>query len=235
MQQVEESGIGENLDLDIPSMYPWPASATSHERPWVRCNMVMSLDGAIAGPDGRSASIGSPVDKKVFAGVRRDSDVILVGAGTAREEGYRPSVVPIAIVSNRLTFTTVTPIFEQATAQSPRTLIISHEQAIADAPDWLRSAASFIPSGKSSVDLKLAIAGLHARGLDRIHCEGGPVLLTALIQAKALDELLLTVTPVLVGGSATLLSSAIGNLPGQFTQILTQDGTILMRFIPDYS
>jgi len=235
MQRVDESGIGETPGTDIPALYSWPASATAHERPWVRCNMVMSLDGAITGPDGKSASIGSPIDKKVFSGVRRDSDVILVGAGTARDEGYRPSVVPIALVSNRLSFDEAMPLFEQATAGSPKSLIISHDEAIAAAPNWLHSAASFISSGKSSVDLKLAIAGLHDHGFDRIHCEGGPELLTALIQAKVLDELLLTVTPVLIGGSATLLTSAIGNLPGKFTQILTEGGTILMRFVPDYS
>jgi riboflavin biosynthesis pyrimidine reductase len=235
MQRVGGPLIGENLQAEIPMLYDWPDSAISHERPWVRCNMVMSLDGAIAGPDGKSASIGSSIDKKVFSAVRRDSDVILVGAGTARDEGYRPSAVPIAVVSNKLGFTQEMPLLDLASATSPRSLIITNEKAIAQAPAWLSHAASFIPSGESSVDLNIAIAGLHDLGLDRIHCEGGPALLTALIQAEVLDELLLTVTPMLVGGSSTLLTSAVGDLRGQFTQILTEDGTLLLRFIPHYS
>jgi len=234
MQKVGGPVVGDDLQADIPTLYSWPKSAINHERPWVRCNMVMSLDGAIAGPDGKSASIGSPTDKKVFSAVRRDSDVILVGAGTARQEGYRPSVVPIALVSNRLNFSEGLPLFDQAGPTSPPNLIITHDDAINDAPNWLKQVASFIPSGKSSVDLKRAVAGLHDLGLDRIHCEGGPLLLTALIQAQVLDELLLTVTPILVGGSSTLLTSAIGDCRGAFSQVLVEDGTLLLRFIPQY-
>ncbi len=234
MQRVGGPVIREELPADIPTLYSWPKIATSHERPWVRCNMVMSLDGAIAGPDGKSASIGSPIDKKVFSAVRRDSDVILVGAGTVRQEGYRPTVVPIAVVTNQLNFNEGLPVFNQVGPMSPKNLIITHDNAINDAPDWLKRAVSFIPSGKSSVDLKRAVAGLHALGLDRIHCEGGPLLLTALIKAQVLDELLLTVTPILVGGSSTLLTSAIGECRGEFTQVLVEDGTLLLRFIPQY-
>jgi len=234
MQRVGSAVIGEDLGAEIPALYAWPKSAKSHERPWVRCNMVMSLDGAIAGPDGKSASIGSAVDKKVFSAVRRDSDVIVVGAGTAREEGYRPSVVPIALVSNQLRLHKELPLFHQVGATSPRTLILTHDNAISNAPTWLSSVAEFLPCGESAVDLKRAVAGLHELGLDRIHCEGGPALLTALMQAEVLDELLLTVTPILVGGSSTLLTSAIGNCRGQFTQVLAEDGTLLLRFIPQY-
>lgn len=235
MQRVGEQGFGDYLADEIPSLYSWPDSAITHERPWVRCNMVMSLDGAIAGPDGRSASLGSPIDKKVFSAARRDSDVILVGAGTARDEGYRPAVVPIALVSDQLGFTEAMPIFNQATPDSPKSLIITHEKAIESAPDWLKNAATLIASGQSRVDLHLAIQALHERGLDRIHCEGGPALLTALIQAQTLDELLLTITPILVGSATTLLTAAIGHLPGKFTQVLTEDGTLLLRFTPQYS
>jgi hypothetical protein len=60
------------------------------DRPFVRCNMISSLDGAIA-VEGRSGALGGPADRRVFQVLRSLADVIVVGAGTAREEGYGPA------------------------------------------------------------------------------------------------------------------------------------------------
>ena len=55
----------------------------------VRTNFISSLDGSVQGPNGRSGSISTPSDHHVFAVQRALADVILVGAGTVRKEGYR--------------------------------------------------------------------------------------------------------------------------------------------------
>ena len=51
--------------------------------------MVSTVDGAATGPDGRSGGINNAADKRVFDTLRRLCDAVVVGAGTARDEGYR--------------------------------------------------------------------------------------------------------------------------------------------------
>lgn len=232
--QQESGPVNSMPHENIPDLYRWPTSAIDHQRPWIRCNMVMSLDGAVVDSQGKSAGLGTDADKRVFMAVRRDSDVILVGAGTARIEGYRPTSVPIALVTNSLNFTTSMPLFSDATDDSPRTLIFSTDSAVAKAPAWLSTIATLIPCGATVVELPLVVAELHRRGLDRVHCEGGPALLTSLLSDSLLDELLLTVTPVLLGGGSTMITTTLGKIQGEYTQVRTDEGTVLMRFTPRY-
>jgi riboflavin biosynthesis pyrimidine reductase len=71
--------------------YPTPVPASG----WVRANMVSTLDGSANGPDGGSGALGGSADRAVFGVLRGLADVILVGAGTARVEGYRrPAASP---------------------------------------------------------------------------------------------------------------------------------------------
>src|SRR5436309_16123811 len=83
----------------------------------LRVNFVTALDGAIS-VEGRSGGLGSPGDLRVFRVLRALADAVLVGAGTAAAEGYRPitadspvgrlrvhlgrpAVAPVVIVSRR--------------------------------------------------------------------------------------------------------------------------------------
>ena len=76
--------------------WDWP------EGRWLRVNFVATVDGSAQGSDGRSGTINNQVDKQVFHALRRSADVILVGAGTARAEGYRPSPTPIVVVGHSM-------------------------------------------------------------------------------------------------------------------------------------
>src|SRR4029450_10927854 len=73
-------------DTDLVELYRYPAP---EGRGWVRSNFVMSLDGSVQGPDGRSGSINTESDHHVFALQRALADAVLVGANTGRSEGYR--------------------------------------------------------------------------------------------------------------------------------------------------
>src|SRR5687768_11068717 len=73
-------------DSDLVGLYRHPAP---EGRGWVRSNFVMSLDGSVQGPDGRSGSINTESDHHIFALQRALADAILVGANTVRTEGYR--------------------------------------------------------------------------------------------------------------------------------------------------
>ena len=78
---------------DLATLYAAP------RRPWLRVNMVSTVDGAATGDSGRSGSINNAVDKVVFDHLRATCDVVVVGAGTARAEDYGPAVRPIVVVS----------------------------------------------------------------------------------------------------------------------------------------
>lgn len=74
--------------------YAWPTG------PWVRATMVSTADGSAHGPDGLSGTINNAADKELFNRLRDTADVILVGSGTARAEGYGPVATPIVVVAH---------------------------------------------------------------------------------------------------------------------------------------
>lgn len=196
--------------------------------------MVSTLDGAMRGSDGHSGSISTAADKRVFSMLRLTSDVVLVGAGTVRDEGYRPSRLPIAIVTSRLDLPLSLPLFAQRTDDTPTTYVLTTQAASATAPPALREVADIVVCGKDHVDLATAIGHLVGLGLHRIHCEGGPRLLGSLARAGLLDEILLTLTPQLLGGGTGehIIDVDQGLEPPQrmrVTQVLEEDGSIFVR------
>jgi riboflavin biosynthesis pyrimidine reductase len=76
--------VGPQTD-DLHELYAVPADRPGG--PWLRANMVSSVDGAAAGDSGKSGSLNNAADKRVFDHLRSVADVIVVGAGTARAEG----------------------------------------------------------------------------------------------------------------------------------------------------
>jgi len=79
--------------------WDWP------EGPWLRVNFVATVDGSAQGRDGRSGTINNEVDMQVFHQLRRTCDVVLVGAGTARAEEYKPSKKPMVVIGHELPVT----------------------------------------------------------------------------------------------------------------------------------
>ena len=219
---------------DIPEGALRDAFAFPEQTPWLRGSMVSSLDGAMRGRDGSSRSVASAADRRVFSLLRMSSDVILVGAGTIRAERYRPSKKPIAVVTARLGLTPDLPLFSAAPSGGPRTLVLTTDEAAASAPTWLTWAADVIACGPGEVDLARGASALTERGLVRIHCEGGPRLLGSLAEAGLLDELLLTISPILTGAPDR---ERILSVPGGFdparrlelSQVLEEDGTVFLR------
>ena len=91
--------VGPDTD-DLDELYAVPPDRRGGS--WLRVNMVGSVDGAATGDSGKSGSLNNDVDKRVFHHLRSAADVIVVGAGTARTEGYGPGDRPIAVVSRSL-------------------------------------------------------------------------------------------------------------------------------------
>lgn len=183
--------------------------------PWVSFNFISSIDGA-ASLDGLSGQLGNAWDQRIFSLLRQSADVIVVGAQTVRAEGYGGELLsktaqawregnwlsahpPLAIVSGTLN---LDPELEVFTLAPVRPLILTLESAPQDCKDALSKVAEIVMVGTDSLDVGLIISALTARGLVRIHSEGGPTLLGTFAAAGKVDELCLTLSPLLVGGSA---------------------------------
>ena len=229
---------------DLRRLYAYPA-----DRPWVRANMVSSLDGA-ATVDGRSAGLSSAADKTVFDVLRGLCDVVLVGAGTARAEGYRaPGPKPayaaqraglgqrpapvLALVSGRLDLDPASDLFTGA----ERTLVLTAAGSGAGARSRLAEVADVVVAGEERVDVSAAIDVLVERGLPRVLCEGGPHLLADVTRSDRLDELCLTTAPYLAGGPGPRIAEGLEPPQGSgpdgldLVHLLEQESTLLARYV----
>ncbi|WP_175611158.1 dihydrofolate reductase family protein, partial [Mycobacterium sp. SP-6446] len=70
-------------DGELPQLYAYP----DRDGTWVRANFITSLDGG-ATADGKTGTMAGPGDRFIFHLLRELADVIVVGAGTVRIEGY---------------------------------------------------------------------------------------------------------------------------------------------------
>lgn len=212
-------------EVDLAAAYAYPEG-----RPWLRANMVASVDGAMTGADALSGSLSGPADRAVFGVLRRAAHAVLVGAGTVRTEGYRPAALPIAVVSNRLDLDWSLPLFDHA---PQRTVLLTSATAPADRLAAARVGNDVVVCGEELVDLALAVAALHERGLTRLLCEGGPALLAQLGSAGLLDELCLTTAPVLVGGTAgrILAGPELDERPWHLAHLLMDHDSLFARWV----
>lgn len=174
------------------------------EGPWLRVNMVSTVDGAAQGGDGKTGSINNAIDKQVFHLLRRQSDAIVVGGGTARAERYRPAVRPLVVVT--------------ASGSLPETLQGADDVRIA-------------PGGGPD-ELRAMVAGLRDEGFDQLLCEGGPGLLGHLLRAGLVDELCTTFTPLVVAGEGLrMVSGPPVDVPLTLHSLVEHDGTLLARWL----
>ncbi|MCK2217458.1 pyrimidine reductase family protein [Actinomadura sp. ATCC 31491] len=224
---------------DIAEAYAYPEG-----RPWLRLNMVASADGA-AWLKGRSGGLSTSGDKRVFQVLRGLADVILAGAATVRTEGYgpvrpreswaalragRPDVPPIAVVSRSLDLDPEHELFTDAGIS--RTIVITCAAAPKERRDHLAGRCDLLVAGEESVDLRAAVAGLRERGLGRVLCEGGPRLNAQLSAAGLVDELCLTISPLLVGGGAARIQNGEPAQVGlDLVQVLEEEGALFCRYV----
>jgi riboflavin biosynthesis pyrimidine reductase len=251
MRQVYPGGSALD-DAALAALYGYPDLGPPPAR-WLRANMVASLDGA-ATVDGRSGGLSNEADQQVFALLRAHADVILVGAGTARAEGYGPvrpqseglrwawlrdgrtPSPPIAVVTRALDLDLGSALLADAPPHA-RTIVITTESALPGRRAAAARTAEVIVAGEVSVDLKAAVDSLAERGHQRISCEGGPHLLAQLADAGLLDELCLTVSPLLAGPEAgRIVTGGLpmpggGTLPFTLAHALEDEGHLLCRYV----
>ncbi|MEU9882365.1 pyrimidine reductase family protein [Streptomyces phaeochromogenes] len=241
---------------ELAAAYAYPSgsgqsgsgSGPAGPEPWLRANMVSTLDGA-AQHDGRSQPISSAADMRIFGTLRALADAVVVGAETVRQEGYRPAraredfaalreaagqgpAPAIAVVSASLDLDFSLPLF---TSPLVPTLVLTGAAAATDriAAAEKAGAQIVIAGDGMGVDPARAVRALADRGLYRLLTEGGPRLLGQLVAAGVLDELCLTVSPMLTAGDAQRIA---GGPPVavprrlELTSLLEEAGFLFSRY-----
>jgi riboflavin biosynthesis pyrimidine reductase len=229
-----DGGSGELTEEQVIAAY-----RPDRAEPMIRVNMISSLDGA-ATLEGKSGTLGNPNDQAVLGYLRLHADVLLVGANTVRVEGYSDELVDDAGARRRQ---------QEGLAARPRLAIVSSSLDLPDrvfagrgepvivitherAPDRWSTVADVIRCGDDRVDLAAARAALHDRGLTQVLSEGGPHLLGGLSAAGLVDELCVTISPLLVGpGPSRITAGPPDRLrPATLLHVLTDEELLFLRY-----
>ncbi|MFE7122397.1 pyrimidine reductase family protein [Streptomyces sp. NPDC057654] len=215
---------------------------------WLRANMVSSLDGA-AHHEGKSQPLSSDADMRIFGTLRGLADAVVVGAQTVRQEGYRPArareafaarraalgqppAPVIAVVSASLDLDFGLPLFTEPLVP---TIVLTGAGAAPDRVAAARKAgAEVIVAGDSArVEPDRVKRVLAERGLTRLLTEGGPKMLGQFAAAGALDELCLSLAPMVAAGAAPRIMNGPGlAVPERFVlaSVMEEAGFLFTRY-----
>lgn len=215
--------------------------------PWVMAHMVGGLDGSAA-IGGRVGELSTPPDAELFILMRALADVVLVGAETVRRERYgivrlpqeqiaarraagRPGTPPLAVVTRSLDLDWSARAFADAPPES-RTLVITCKAADATRLERAREMADVVIAGQDRVDPEQAVTRLSELGHHVVLCEGGPTWLGELVSAGRLDELCLTIAPVMGGDPLPVSISPPGAPLRHFAlrHVIRDGDTLFLRY-----
>ena len=197
------------LDLQLATLPEIAAHYQSDEINWIRANMIVSQDGHFVGAGDSSRDLTGESDLKLLLLLRALSDAVLVGANTARQESYRQPrrreefkflnrpAPRLVIVSASLDFDVTSNLFHGG---EHRTLVINAGEGVPS--DDLLEVADVVSVQSDQNFAQSLVQALASLNLPKITCEGGPTLLTKLLEAQMVNEYDLTISPVTVGGTA---------------------------------
>jgi len=218
------------------------------DRPYVVANMVSTLDGRAA-VNGRSAPLSSAADRALFHVLRTQVDAVMAGAGTMRTERYGPIVPkaehrdrrrdlglaarPVAVTVTR---TLGLPADLPLLADPDSTLLV-FTTAPGEAPPC---AAKVVVERLDPSDAGMGVVMRRLRaghGVRSLLCEGGPHLLGSLITAGVLDELFLSLSPLLAGDDDAPRIT-LGESPGEPVALelvgaMEHEGSLFLRYRVD--
>ncbi|MDW3219081.1 MAG: dihydrofolate reductase family protein [Acidimicrobiales bacterium] len=245
MRQLIPTPIDEVDPLDL---YPADARPRPADRPWLMVNMIASVDGATA-VDGVSGGLGGPADKAVFRAVRASCDMVLVASATAIAERYRmpvtspevtarradagrPPAPGLAIVTASGRIDPTVPAFAERPDGVGPPLVITGEDA--DAAALAELDAEIVRVSAPTPEPTLVLAALAERGIEVVLAEGGPSFNARLHAADMIDELCLSLSPTLVGGTSSriLADDGGGELHRlRLARLLEADGLLFARYV----
>jgi riboflavin biosynthesis pyrimidine reductase len=205
----------------------------------VYANFVASLDGIVAVPEvPRSSALisgGAPADRFVMALLRACADAVVIGAGTLRAHGgpwtaanaYPDATDAFAELRRRLglepdpTLVVVTGSGElgEETDKLRGAIVVTTAESKERATRLVGTEAQVLAAGRDGrVDVREVVTLLSDRGHERILTEGGPKLMGQMLEAGVVEELFLTLSPILAGGGEDprpTLAAGVDLLPAE--------------------
>ena len=238
------------FDIDPLELYPALPRPAPAGRPWVMINMISSADGAIA-VDGTSEALGNPADQAVFSAVRACADWIVVAAGTARVERYdlpRPAARSrrariaagraerprLAVASLSMNLDPGLPMFADRRPGDDPAVILTGSEAPAEAVRRLGERAEVVPLPSRRPGPAEILAELGRRGAEVVLCEGGPSFNGQFADAGAIDELCLSIAPLVAGGpSPRAVHGSLRTAPLRMdlAHLLEAEDTLFARYL----
>lgn len=203
-------------------------------RPWIGLCMVASIDGSTV-VNGNSQALSSPIDLSVLVGLRKISDVIIVGAATVRLEGYGPPSKPglsVGVVTRATNLNEDVDLTSKLFTSGSGFLIMPQDAKLDDDATAKIASAEIktVRSGRGSVDLASAM-----RQIDGTFAqlEGGAALNAAMFEADLVDEINITISPRIVGGSGPRMSSGAPDLllNYEISHVLEDGGFLFVRYL----
>ena len=212
LRPLTDTGVGWPARKVVRALGLRDSAPSGLARPRVVAAMIASADGRAA-IDGRSVALGAPADRALLRELRTAVDAVLVGTRTLAAERYgnllddaqrehrvASGMAPepiVATVSRSLDVPTGIPLLAEPTARV---------QVYTEAPGEVPGDGAWVAVHRfepGALSMQSVLAHLQAeRGVSTVLCEGGPTLLRQLVAAGAVDDLLLTVAPVLAAGDA---------------------------------
>ncbi len=227
-----------------------PGDDAAQDRPWVALQMVASVEGVIA-VDGSSSDLGGEADHSSFRRLRGRADVVMVAAGTARDEDYGP-VRPhdpeeraararrgqgprarLAIVTRSGNLRADARMFTETKGCNGDVpalpVVITTGSAEAD---QLAEVADVRRHGEDDVDLAAALRELHAEGVRWVTVEGGPSFNASMLRAGLVDEIFLTRAATLAGraGGGIIDGELDGLVELDLIGLIEHDSELLLRY-----
>lgn len=243
---MQRLGAVEDITDPLAPYLAVDRSAPVHEC-WVTGHMVAGLDGTAA-VAGRVGALSTGPDQELFRRMRQIADVVLVGAETVRREGYgavrlddaavrwrtergMAPVPPLAVVSRSLDLDWGARAFADAPEGAP-THVITCDAADPERRVEAEKVARVVVAGDERVDPVAALAALAELGHRVVLCEGGPRWLGELVAADRLDELCLSISPMIGGDPLPVCVNPPGAAPAWFrlAGTLGDDDTLFLRY-----
>ena len=231
-------------------LYPALSRPKPAGRPWLMVNMIASADGAIE-VDGTSEALGNPADEAVFSAVRACADWIVAAAGTVRADRYglpRPGEASrrarraagradrprLAVVSGSLDLDLDLPLFADRRPGDDLPVILTGKDAAAGAVEALESVAEVVRLGSARPQPAEILAELDRRGAAVVLSEGGPSFNGQFADAGMIDELCLSIAPLVAGGSSPrIVHGSLRTVPLDLSidHLLEASDTLFVRYL----
>ena len=210
--------------LNLLEIYGTPRSRHSSGRPSIGLCMVISIDGSTV-VEGKSTLLSNPADRDVLIALRSAAETIVVGAGTIREEMYEvPSKkgLRVGVVTRTGKMDLNTNLFKSGVG-----FLIMPEDA--KQPDT-EFDLQIVRAGKGNVDLQLAMSQLPG---SFVQLEGGATLNASMFAANLVDEINLTISPMVTGADSPRLANGAPPLHSDYevAHILEDNGFMFIRYL----